>query len=209
MREQDEQSNCSYFFVLLALLGSTAQVSGYQDDSERGAQAAYLSLRMTQTKKSVPPGSAPSVNAAPGQLSSAPKALEMEKVELEQRGSDLHQEIIRKYKVIVQDAKPNRQGVDIAPIIEKFIPEGTTFRDAQIILNRAGFDLSPYPPRPAINNPPPWYKDEYRYYISGTMTLDQGFGCKIWISLTISPDFPGSDDPKTKKITATIQYSAL
>lgn len=129
--------------------------------------------------------------------------------ELKQRGKELRAEIeqaYQKFRGSMEFRKAKMADEDISPATGKYIPPGTPFEDAEIILRNAGFELSPSPPRPPVSNPPPGYRDEYRFDISGTMILDQGLTYEFSAWTSVTPESPGAPHAKAKGFTVWLYH---
>lgn len=61
---------------------------------------------------------------------------------LEQRGKQLHAEVIRIWENLKQSKTLQRTN-DISEAVAKYIPAGTSFADAKVILRSAGFNIWP------------------------------------------------------------------
>ena len=146
------------------------------------------------------------VNEKSTEVSEVGAAAHMHKDEIEKRASDLHKEIQNNYQIWVKYAVPNGKGVDISSVIEKTIPEGTSFDDAAIILRKAGFELSPLPPQPS--SPPPW-KEEDRFNIYGRVQLDSSFGTKTLLTVVVIQKSTDASDLRSKTILALIHVTTF
>jgi hypothetical protein len=120
--------------------------------------------------------------------------------DLQRRGTELRVALDQTYRKLVdeQAIKP-LQGADATDMVERFIPLGTSFDDAEAILKSAGFRLDPrpgpIPPRlgffgvSAVINP-----------------FSQGFLSATNLDLTLYPKSPG-DYTSVAKISASFFIS--
>lgn len=130
--------------------------------------------------------------------------------ELKRRGKELRVEIEHSLREAKNSDKFKSAGmVDISSVSGKYIPIGAMFEDVEIILQSAGFELLPSPPRPSVSNPPPGYRDAFRFNISGTMILYRDIAVEYSAYAVVIPDMPGAAHAKTKKFTISLHYSSL
>jgi hypothetical protein len=122
-----------------------------------------------------------------------------------QLGKQLFSDIEQKYQALRKEGATTLDRVDISAIIVKYIPIGTSFKDAENILVNAGFSLAPSPPRPKRVNDHTYF----RFSIRGGMTLDKGLACKTEAWIILSPEKPGSLLNKVSKVSGGINTSCL
>lgn len=128
--------------------------------------------------------------------------------ELDQRGRELRAEIER----ILQEVKKSNglstlaRGLDISSSTSSYIPPGTSFEEAEIILQSAGFKLLPSPPRP---NPPPGLRDEFRFEVSGELILYRDVVVELVAYANVTPQIRGELHAKTKKFSVLLRYTSL
>ncbi len=113
------------------------------------------------------------------------------KAELRQRGGELRAAIDNEYDKITYDHTLKTEGEnDITPAVAKFIPPGTSFDDAELILRGASFKVSP---RPDAGNPKtlqadPAYKDSVMATINPYKDLLIG---TVHVTVYLTPAAPG------------------
>jgi hypothetical protein len=99
-------------------------------------------------------------------------------------------------------------GVDFSEIAKRSIPEGGSLVEAEAVLRYAGFELHAYLYK---GRPPAWFKEEDRFNLSGTLNLNsflRPFSAH-WITVSVTPDSPGSPNAKSKGIKATYRCNYL
>lgn len=122
---------------------------------------------------------------------------------LEQRGKQLHAAIQLTYKHL-KDTRSLKPINDITEVVNRFIPIGTTFDEAEQILRNSGVRIEP---RPSANpsNSYPWKYDVIATIDSFDWTM---FPSKVSVSVHLSPIAPGDYD-KVIGIKAGIGFSNL
>jgi hypothetical protein len=128
---------------------------------------------------------------------------------MKQKGKHLRDNIEDEYnrlKVSKTLSLPNTgKGNDISQIILKYIPIGTSFEDAEIVLQSAGFSLATSPPRPARSLDPSYD----RFNIRGGLTLEEmGFG-RVDVVIILYAETPGVAHTTVKKVYCSIKTSSL
>ena len=107
--------------------------------------------------------------------------------DLEQRGKRLRIEINQTYKEMME-VKPIILVKELnQKFFEKYIPVGCLFEDAAIVLQGAGLKVS-FPPHPAPNNPPPWYKNDARFILTASATIDNDSLHSTSLSVAVEPE---------------------
>ena len=86
---------------------------------------------------------------------------------------------------------------DISEIVEKYIPDGTSYADSVTILHSAGFAFSrPNPDLPAPS-------------LHAYMDLKSAYFTKVEVAVDVLPDVPGDNRANVGSVSALIYYSAL
>ncbi len=145
-------------------------------------------------------------------------ALEKENVmmsasDVEQRGKQLRAELEETYRVL-KDARKlgasnKAEGIDVSATVAKYIPIGTSFDEAEKVLQAAGFNLAPRPPRPAGRENAPEWEKALRFTMGGGLVLDQTFGYQASVGVTLYPDSPGDPAAHVQEILARLRTSYL
>jgi hypothetical protein len=128
--------------------------------------------------------------------------------ELMKRGKALRKAIEDTYKqMIASKALPpaNGLGKDISPVIEKYIPAGTTFDDAKQILLGAECHVVADPPRPARPEDPQYD----RFSIIASAKLFRWSYGSTALSITLYPKDPGAAHTTVKRVRGSISIKAL
>ena len=124
------------------------------------------------------------------------------KAELDNLGNQFRL-AVRELYASMKDNKTLRANYnDISDFAKSYIPEGTSFDDAECILRRAGFDVHE---RPDANVPgdPNWPNKSDRYDVFATMLLASGFLPGVKLMLGMRPKSPG-DYSTVKEVRAAI-----
>lgn len=132
--------------------------------------------------------------------------------DVEQRGKQLRAELERTYR----DPKDTRKlgkgvgpGIDVSSIVAKYIPIGTSFDEAEQVLQAAGFHMAARPPRPMHREPAPEWEKALRFTMGGGLELDKAFGYRADVGVTLYPDAPGDPGARVKQIISSIQTTYL
>ena len=145
-------------------------------------------------------------------LSGISFAKDMSSDSLEQRGKQLGAELNRTYRTLKDAHKlgmGNGPGVDVSSTVATYITIGTSFEEAEKVLQAAGFHLAPRPPRPINRLSAPEWEKALRFTIMGGLDLDHAFGYRADVVVSLSPDSPGDQGAHVKEISAQIQTTYL
>lgn len=144
--------------------------------------------------------------AIPSETTSGANNHMMTADELKQQGKQLRAEVEGIYKKLLEEKKLGGDPrIDVSPTVVKYITIGTSFKDAEVILKAAGFDLAPSPPRPARSDNP--YYDRYSI-MGGTDLQNWGIGV-AGFAADLTPDNPGAADAKVKEAHGIIYINTL
>lgn len=115
---------------------------------------------------------------------------------LEERGKQLRVAIDQAYEKLPHHHFKKGEG-DITPVVEQFIPVGTSFDDAEEILRAAGFKVGKRPgPNPS---PAPFGDFPYKYDVTAVIDpYESFFGGSIGLSVFLSPESPENYSKVTK-----------
>src|SRR5262249_18256922 len=101
-------------------------------------------------------------------------------------------------------------GNDVSSIVQKYVPVGTSFANAEITLRSSGFNIDPLPPREPPKNPSPLWSGEnksmMRFAIFGTLVLAQRGVSRITVEITLLPKTSEADHNTVKGVRAAIYY---
>lgn len=126
----------------------------------------------------------------------------MNSADLEKKGKQLRAEIEKKDEEFGKSQKLGLQNI-ITDVVEQYIPVGTSFEDAQIILNAAGL-------KPHIQEFPKMRKGEPKLsVIQGSVSLHDAIFTKTDVSIDLYPKVPNDFTSEIGKIWAAIFYSSL
>ena len=137
-------------------------------------------------------------------IGSAPPPLTAD--QLEQRGKQLRDEIRQK----TDEWNPGNSlaKLNVSSTIAKYIPVGSSFKDAKTILSAAGIDLAlpPPPPTRALHPGDPGYNS---FDLMGGYTVyGHLFGNKV-CAINIKPEKPGDPNTIVKRVSAAIYIDSL
>lgn len=133
---------------------------------------------------------------------------QMNMSDLEQRGKELRAEIDQEFQKLKGSNKFEFRN-DIVPLFEKYMPVGTSFDEAAVILRSAGFNIDPLPPYPVPEDPPPGYSNESRFMMSGDITLESNFYSKSEAIIVVRPESPGAVHNTIKELYGYILHTSL
>jgi hypothetical protein len=123
---------------------------------------------------------------------------------LEERGKQLRDAVnIEYHKIKTMNKQPME--IDITQTVLQYVPIGTTFKDAEIVLRAAKVDLAPTPPRP-VQHDNPHYD---RFSVRGGYTLQNWVVGNAKFVIVLQPDAAGSPDAKVKKAFGAIVLTSL
>ncbi len=123
--------------------------------------------------------------------------------DIEARGKQLRIAIDLAYKKL-SDEHAIMFGVSITDTVVKYIPDGSSFDEAEAILRAAGFKVYPHQPNPNLPE-----RDPNKYAVFAT--IDQyvsTLACKISVNVVLRPR-RADDYSVVQKIAATIQRACL
>jgi len=122
---------------------------------------------------------------------------------LEQRGKDLRAEIKQK----TDEWKPANSfaRLNVTATLTKYIPVGTSFKDAEIVLKAAGVDLAPTPPRPARADDPGYD----RFGLMGGFSVYGSLSGDKTCAIRVEPQTPGDPNTTVKSVSAAVYIEGL
>lgn len=121
---------------------------------------------------------------------------------LEQRGKQLHAEVIQVWENLKQ-SKSLRLTNDISETVTKFIPVGTSFADAEIILRGAGFNIWP---RHNLNPP---NKNSGKYDLAAGMDVELAGIYSADVGIFLWAKTPNASPNIVGRATGVISYTSL
>ncbi|HEY7245522.1 MAG TPA: hypothetical protein VH678_16755 [Xanthobacteraceae bacterium] len=134
-------------------------------------------------------------------------------LDFQERGARLRLELERAYQDLRHTGGFKSAGNDVSSIVEKYVPVGTSFADAETTLRSSGFSIGPLPPREPPKNPSPLWSDEHklamRFAILGTLVLAQQGVSRITVEITLLPKISGADHNTVKGVHAAIYYRGV
>ena len=120
---------------------------------------------------------------------------------LERHGKQLRADIETAYKEFKHQRKVSLQGNDITDLIQRYLPSGMAFDDAETALRAAGFAVWPRP-RPKHDHPQ-WY------FGGGSINpLDSGFIWRVSVWVMLEPPDP-NDYTVLRRASGSIKYVSL
>jgi hypothetical protein len=138
---------------------------------------------------------------------------QMNALDFQERGARLRLELERAYQDLRHTGAFKSAGNDVSWIVEKYVPVGTSFADAEITLRSSGFNIDPLPPpEPPMNPSPVWggeHKLMMRFAIFGTLVLAQQGLSRITVEITLLPKILGADHNTVKGVQAAIYYRGV
>jgi hypothetical protein len=135
---------------------------------------------------------------------------QMNALDFQERGARLRLELERAYQDLRHTGGFKSTGNDVSSIVEKYVPVGTSFANAETTLRSSGFNIDPLPPREPPKNPSPLWGGEHklmmRFAIFGTLVLAQQGFSRITVEITLLPEILGADYNTVKGVHAAICY---
>jgi hypothetical protein len=133
-------------------------------------------------------------------------------LDFQERGARLRLELQRAYQDLRHTGEFKSAGNDVSSIVQKYVPVGTSFANAETTLRSSGFNID-LPPREPSNNPSPLWSDEHklmmRFAIFGTLVLAQQGVSRITVEITLLPKILGADHNTVKGVHAAIYYRGV
>jgi hypothetical protein len=142
----------------------------------------------------------------------APRHNQIAALNFEERGARLRQALERAYKDLRHTGLFKAGGNDVSDIVEKYVPVGTSFADAETTLRSSGFDIER--PREPPNIPCSLWNDENKSMMSlaifGTLVLAQHGISRMTVEVTLLPKILEAGDQNTvKRVHAAICYRGV
>ena len=117
-------------------------------------------------------------------------------LDFQERGARLRLQLERTYQDLRHTGEFKSAGNDVSSIVEKYVPVGTSFANAETTLRSSGFNIDPLPPPEPPKNPSPLWSGEHklmmRFAIFGTLVLAQQGVSRITVEITLLPKISGS-----------------
>jgi hypothetical protein len=130
-------------------------------------------------------------------------------LDFQERGARLRLELERTYQDLRRTGEFKSAGNDVSSIVQKYIPIGTSFANAEITLRSAGFNVDLPPPQEPPKTPSPLETDERKLAIFGTLVLAQRGVSRIAVETTLLPKISGADHDTVKNVHAGIYYRGV
>jgi hypothetical protein len=134
-------------------------------------------------------------------------------LDFQERGSRLRLALERAYQDLRHTGDFKSAGNDVSSIVEKYVPVGTSFANAETTLRSSGFNIDPLPPRePPKNTSPLWSGERelmMRFAIFGTLVLAQHGVSRITVEITLLPKILQADHNTVKGVRAAIYYRGV
>ena len=130
-------------------------------------------------------------------------------LDFQERGVRLRLELERAYQNLRHTGEFKSAGNDVSSIVQKYIPVGTSFANAEITLRSSGFNVDPLPSREPPKSPSLSSSDERKLAIFGTLVLAQHGVSRITVEITLLPKILGVDHDTVKNVHATIYYRGV
>jgi hypothetical protein len=138
---------------------------------------------------------------------------QMNALDFQERGARLRLELERAYQDLRHTGGFKSAGNDVSSIVEKYVPVGTSFSNAETTLRSSGFNIDPLPPREPPKNLSPLWSGEHklmmRFAIFGTLVLAQQGFSRITVEITLLPEILGADHNTVKGVHAAIYYRGV
>src|SRR3984893_19140377 len=83
-------------------------------------------------------------------------------LDFQERGVRLRLELERAYQDLRHTGEFKSAGNDVSSIVQKYVPVGTSFANAEITLLSSGLYIDPLPPREPPKNPSPLWSGEHK-----------------------------------------------
>ena len=137
---------------------------------------------------------------------------QMNALDFQERGARLRLELERAYQDLRHTGGFKSAGNDVSSIVQKYVPVGTSFANAETTLRSSGFNID-LPPREPSKNPSPLWSGEHklmmRFAIFGTLVpAQQGFS-RITVEITLLAEISGADENTVKGVHAAIHYRGV
>jgi hypothetical protein len=133
-------------------------------------------------------------------------------LDFQERGARLRLELERAYQDLRHTGVFKSAGNDVSSIVEKYVPVGTSFANAETTLRSSGFTIDPLPPRESPENLSPLRSGEHelmmRFAILGTLVLAQQGFSRITVEITLLLKTLG-DHNTVKGVHAVIYYRGV
>ncbi|MDB5486670.1 MAG: hypothetical protein JWQ58_385 [Reyranella sp.] len=113
--------------------------------------------------------------------------------EIAEKGARLRRDIERAYRVSrsKNTLKPGAtRGLDIADVVERWIPVGTSFDDAEAILKAAHFKIEERPSEAKPPQSPFWRNHPGRFAVGAKLILESNVFSTVDIGVALYPEIP-------------------
>jgi hypothetical protein len=130
-------------------------------------------------------------------------------LDFRERGARLRLELERAYQDLRHTGGFKSAGNDVSSIVEKYVPVGTSFANAEITLRSSGFNIDSLAPGEPPKNPSPLWSGEHEFGIFGTLVLAQKGFSRITVEITLLPKILGPDHSTVKRVHAAIYYRGV
>jgi hypothetical protein len=130
---------------------------------------------------------------------------QMSALDFQQRGARLRFDLEHAYHDLRHTGGFKSAGNDVSSIVEKYVPVGTSFANAEITLRSSGFTIDPLPPREPPKDPSPLWSGA----IFGTLVLAQQGFSRITVEITLLPKILEADHKTVKGVHAAIYYRGV
>ena len=134
-------------------------------------------------------------------------------LDFRERGARLRLELERAYQDLRHTGEFKSAGNDVSSIVQKYVPVGTSFANAETTLRSAGFNIDPLPPREPPKDPSPLWSGEnklmMRFAIFGTLVLAEQKLSRITVEITLLPKILEADHNTVKGVHAAIHYRGV
>jgi hypothetical protein len=130
-------------------------------------------------------------------------------LDFQERGARLRLELERTYQNLRHTGEFKSAGNDVSSIVQKYVPIGMSFADAEITLRSSGFNVDPLLPREPPKTPSTLRSDERKLAIFGTLVLAQHGVSRIAVEITLLPKISGADQDAVKNVRAVIYYRGV
>jgi hypothetical protein len=141
------------------------------------------------------------------------RRIQINALDFQERGARLRRELERAYQDLRRTGEFKPAGNDVSSIVQKYVPVGTSFADAETTLRSSGFDIDPLPPREPPKNPSPLWSAEHklmmRFAIFGTLVLAQHGVSRITVEITLLPKILKAGHNTVKGVHAAIYYRGV
>jgi len=131
----------------------------------------------------------------------------------QERGARLRVELERAYQDLRRTGDFKSAGNDVSWIVQKYVPMGTSFADAETTLRSSGFNIEPLPPAEPPKTPSALWEGEHklikRSAIFAVLVLAQQGFSRITVEITLLPKTLGADHNTVKGVRAGIYYRGV